>query len=133
MIFPFTFTSLLPYPFPFSGSPESRSPTPSPSRVNFANIETAPDEFDSPRAGPSQRTLPPRASRRALHAHRAIENDVDVFPAISRKRGWEPSTGVHPITATTDRPVAGDFDTPSKYVGMTATVNPEDLGQGTFF
>lgn len=113
MVFPFTFTSLI--PFPFSGVTSS-PPQQLPTRVNLAATPCSDTEqSEAGSSTSSRRRLPPRPPRRIF----PDDDDDFPIPSTSRKRGWQPSVGPQPIPTTSNRPVAGDFDTPSKYVGMT--------------
>ncbi|KAF8315318.1 hypothetical protein DL93DRAFT_2166697 [Clavulina sp. PMI_390] len=103
MVFPFTFTSMLPYPFS-SAAPVEPQPEEVQSPWLLLNMPEQPEyalAAGSTQASPTKRRLPKAPQRVFDH------DDREPVP-LQRKRGWEPaapSTVVEP--ATTSRSVAG--------------------------
>lgn len=109
MVFPFTFASLLPgslnpFSYLYSSTPaKNQGADPGQSWTVITGLD-------------ERRGRRPRPSRRVLHE----PHDQMHSPPrrAGYKRAWEPYVGPSTSAKTNLRPVAGDFDTPSKYVEM---------------
>lgn len=119
MIFPFTFTSMLPYPF-YSAPEPKRLPAPSSIQSHWLRIPAENASKSSAFASPVKRRLP-RPPRRVFE-------DDGVQPApLQRKRGWEPAAPTAVVEpAATRRAVVGRFDTQTQYLRSQKRVHDLD-------
>lgn len=110
MVFPFTFTSMLPYPFYSAQEVEQPAAAPSPIQSHWLRVPPETASTSSAFVSPSKRRLP-RPPRRVFE-----DDGVQPVP-LQRKRGWEPAAPTVVVEpATTSRPVVGRFDTQAQYL-----------------
>lgn len=108
MVFPFTFTSILPYPF----SPPEEPPTrPEPEQRQSHWLRIAADNASN--------TTPSRA-RLSRPPLRVIPEETESPALLLRKRGWEPAVSPTAVVATTSNRLANghfadDFDRRTEY------------------